>query len=90
MNNPYKKNPSPKKPGKPSGFNLSWLYLALIAGLVYMLFQDNSENAGGIDKEISYTTFRTYVKQGVGSEVVVNKTDGIAKMVVKPEHIRKI
>ena len=90
MNNPYKKNPSPKKPGKPSGFNLSWLYLALIAGLVYMLFQDNSENAGGIDKEISYTTFRTYVKQGVGSEVVVNKTDGIAKMVVKPEHIREI
>lgn len=78
--------PGDKKPG----FNLSWLYLAIIVGLAFMLFQGNQGSAGGIDKEVNYSSFRTYVQKGYAKEVIVNKTDGNVRMVVKPEHIREL
>lgn len=81
-----KEDPRNKKPG----FNLTWVYFIIIIGLGIMLYRGNTGNAGGIDKEVDYTTFRSYVKQGVAKEVVVNKTDGSARMVVRPEKIREI
>ncbi len=72
------------------GFNLSWLYLAIILGLGYMLYQGNNGQAGGIDKEVDYSTFRSYVVKGYAKEVVVNKTDGNVRLVVTPEMIRDI
>ena len=72
------------------GFNLSWLYLAIILGLGYMLYQGNNGQAGGIDKEVDYSTFRSYVVKGYAKEVVVNKTDGNVRLVVTPETIRDI
>lgn len=81
-----KEDPRNKKPG----FNLTWVYFIIIIGLGIMLYRGNTGNAGGIDKEVDYTTFRSYVKKGVAKEVVVNKTDGSARMVVRPEKIREI
>ncbi|MDD6732382.1 MAG: ATP-dependent zinc metalloprotease FtsH [Bacteroidales bacterium] len=72
------------------GFNLSWLYMLIIAGLAFMLYQGNQESAGGIDKEVDYTAFRNYVAKGYAKEVVVNKTDGDVRFVVKPEYIREV
>ena len=72
------------------GFNLSWLYMLIIAGLAFMLYQGNENSAGGIDKEVDYTAFRSYVAKGYAKEVVVNKTDGDVRFVVKPEYIREI
>ncbi len=89
-------NPQPnnlnngKKPGKMPGFNLSWLYLAIIIGLGVMLYQGNTSGSGGLDKEVDYTTFRSYVQQGMAKEVVVNKTDGEVHLVLRPEFIRQI
>ena len=76
--------------GKMPGFNLSWLYMLIIAGLAFMLYQGNQESAGGIDKEVDYTAFRNYVAKGYAKEVVVNKTDGDVRFVVKPEYIREV
>lgn len=72
-------------------FNLSWIYVLIIAGLAFMLFQ-GQDNEGGISKEVKLSEFRTYVKNGFAKEVIINKTDGTARMVVKPENekIRKI
>ena len=89
-------NPQPnnlnngKKPGKMPGFNLSWLYLAIIIGLGVMLYQGNRSGSGGLDKEVDYTTFRSYVQQGMAKEIVVNKTDGEVHLVLQPEFIRQI
>ncbi len=79
-----------KSGGKMPGFNLSWLYMLIIAGLAFMLYQGNENSAGGIDKEVDYTAFRSYVAKGYAKEVVVNKTDGDVRFVVKPEYIREI
>lgn len=73
------------------GFNLSWLYLLIIGGLLYMMYSQSGQGStGGIDKEVDYTTFRNYVAQGYAKEVVVNKTDGNAHLVVRPEKIRDV
>ena len=79
----------PEKNKKP-GFNLTWVYFIIIIGLGIMLYQGNQSNPGGVNKEVDYTTFRNYVKQGVAKEVVVNKTEGNVRMVVRPEKIREI
>lgn len=84
--------PGGNKPGrKMPGFNLSWLYLLIIGGLLYMMYSQSGQGStGGIDKEVDYTTFRNYVTQGYAKEVVVNKTDGNAHLVVRPEKIRDV
>ena len=94
MNQPSNINPNGgpggKKPGRMPGFNLTWLYLAIIIGLGVMLYQGNSTGAGGLDKQVDYTTFRSYVQHDMAKEVVVNKTDGNVHLVVKPEFIRQV
>ncbi len=85
-NNQMNPNGGKRRPG----FNLSWLYLAIILGLAYMLYQGNKGSAGGIDKEVDYSTFRSYVVKGYAKEVVVNKTDGDVRLIVTPEKIRDI
>lgn len=70
-------------------FNLNWLYIAIIAGLGFMLYQ-GKDASDSINKEVGFTQFRNYVKEGYASEVVINKTDGKARLVVKPEKIRSV
>ncbi len=50
------------------------------------------DSSGGIRKEVSLTEFRDYVKDGYAKEVIIDKAEGTARMVVKPEadKIRKI
>lgn len=70
-------------------FNLNWLYIMIIAGLGFMLFQGNGEGSG-ITKEVSYTQFKSYVQKGYTHEVKINKTDGTARMEVKPENVKTV
>ncbi|MBQ7664896.1 MAG: ATP-dependent metallopeptidase FtsH/Yme1/Tma family protein, partial [Bacteroidaceae bacterium] len=67
-----------KSNGKKPRFSLSWLYIILIAGLAYMLFSGSGSGSGGANKEVSYTTFKTYLDSGYTKSITVNKTDGIA------------
>ena len=78
-----------KKTKKPR-FNLNWLYIAVIAGLAFMMFQNNGEGGGSYNKEVSYTTFKNYVAKGYTKDITVNKTDGIARMVIEPKYIRDV
>lgn len=70
-------------------FNLNWLYMLIIAGLGIMLLQGNN-NSNGITKEVNYTEFRNYVQKGYTNEVVINKSEGTAYMVIKPENVRDV
>ena len=83
-------NQKDKKDNMPR-FNLNWLYIAVIVGLGFMLFMGN-DNSGGISKEVSLTKWRGYVQEGYAKEVIINKSDGKARFVVKPEadKIRRI
>ncbi len=80
--------------GQPGGrmprFSLSWLYIVIIIALGYMLYQGNRGDSGGMNKEVDYSAFRAYVQQGMAKEVVVNKSDGVARIVLRPEYIRQI
>ncbi len=79
-----------KKNNNMPRFNLNWLYIAVIAGLAFLLFQGNNGAGSNYNKEVSYSTFKSYVEKGYTQDIHVNKTDGIVRMVVKPEHIRDI
>ena len=79
-----------KSDGKKPRFSLSWLYIILIAGLAYMLFSGSGSGSGGANKEVSYTTFKTYLDSGYTKSIIVNKTDGIAIMKIEGEYIRKV
>lgn len=70
-------------------FNLNWLYFIIIAGLGIMLLQGNG-GASGITKEVNYTEFRSFVQKGYTQEVTINKTEGTAQMVIKPEKVREV
>lgn len=82
-------NPNGGGQRKPK-FSLSWLYLAIILGLGIMLWNGQNESSGGIQHEVDYTTFRTYIQKGYAREVIVNKSDGEVRFVVRPEYIREL
>ena len=69
-------------------FNLNWVYMLIVGALVIMLFTNTGSNS--IDKEVDYTTFKSYVSKGYARRIEVNKGDGIAKMFVEGKYIRDI
>lgn len=52
-------------------FNFSWLYLLLIAGLVFMIL--TRHDSGSATHVVDYTQFKEFVSKGYVSDVVVNK-----------------
>lgn len=89
---------TPNTPQKPNGsmrnnrpvFSLSWIYIIAIAILAFMFWQNNGTATGGLDKEVDYSAFRSYVANGYAREVIVNKTDGRVRLVVQPDKIRDV
>lgn len=87
---PGNTNRPPRSGGNRPFFNLTWLYFAIIVALAWMLWQGNQGSSGGVNKEVDYSRFRTYLTQGYAKEVIVNKTDGTVRFIVRPEHIREL
>lgn len=89
---------TPNTPQKPNGsmrnnrpvFRLSWIYIIAIAILAFMFWQNNGTATSGLDKEVDYSAFRSYVANGYAREVIVNKTDGRVRLVVQPDKIRDV
>lgn len=81
-------NEEPQKKNMPK-FNLNWLYLAIILGLGFLLFQGNA-GADSYNKEVSYTEFQQYVEKGYTRDITVNKTDETVRMVILPQYVRDI
>ena len=76
------------KPKMPR-FNLNLLYILVIAGLAYMLYQGDGSSSS-IDKEVTYSEFKQYIKDGYSNDIVVNKTDGVVVAVVQGKYIQKV
>ena len=68
-------------------FNLSWLYILLIGGILYMYLFNNET---GAEKKIDYTTFKQYVQKGYASDIVIDKRELTLQMYVKREYDRKV
>ena len=86
-NNPNNNGPKMNMPR----FNMNWIYFLVIATLIALYFS----NEGGIVEprptiETTYTDFQTYMDKGYVSKLTVDKSQGIVKMYVKPEHIRDV
>lgn len=81
-----KNDNTPKMPK----FNMSWIYGAVIVGLLAVWFFGGDSVTGSASKQVSYTVFKEYVNNGYASKIIVNKDESELKMFVKPEHIRTI
>lgn len=81
-----------KTPQKGTGmprFNLNWLYIVIIGLLGYMLYQGDSEGSGQ-NKMIDYSVFKEYVQKGYTADITVDKTEGMARMIVQGQHVRDV
>ena len=80
--NPRQKQNMPK-------FNLNWVYFLILGALAFLYF---SGVGGGssVDREVDYTTFKSYVSKGYAKRMEVNKGDGTLKMFVNGKHIRDV
>ncbi len=72
-------------------FNMSWIYIIVIAILIGSWFTSGNNSIQQLPTvETSYTDFQGYMDKGYASKLVVDKSEGIVKMYVKPEYIRDV
>jgi len=71
-------------------FNITWIYVAVLAFLGVMFFMNGGVEKSNITSETGYSEFQTLVMKGYASEIVVNKYTNKLEMHVKPEHIRDV
>ena len=86
-------NLNDKKPQmKMPKFNMNWIYALVIAALaiLYFMGDGNGSIQQPVQTNTTYSDFRTFVKKGYASRIVVNKIDNRLHMYVKPEHIREV
>lgn len=76
--------PGGVKPG--GGFKLNWLYMMILVGLGVLYFTSGD---GNIDKEVSYTEFQNYVKDGYVDKII-SYNDNNVEVYIKPQHITDV
>ena len=69
-------------------FNLNWVYAIIIGVLAVLFFTGKGRNS--INKEVDYTTFKTYITKRKKKSLEVNKGDGTVVMFVDGKHIRDV
>ena len=94
MFNSQQPHPSPKDNKDKDGpkmprFNLNWIYIVIIGALAIMLYQGNS-HPGSFDKEVSYSELKEYISKGYTKDLVVDKSEGVVRITIKPEKIREV
>lgn len=77
-----------EKPNKQPRVNiprpsLTWLYLVILIGLIYLFF---SSEGGSASKEVAYTEFKEMISKGYASKIVAYDNNTV-DMYLKPEHI---
>ncbi len=79
-----------KQPKMPR-FNMNWLYLLILGGLILFLISGGGDWLGGsASPKVTYTQFKTYVEKGYANNVIVNKDENTLKMFVKSQNIRDV
>ena len=72
-------------------FNMNWIYIIAICTLVAVWLTQGENTIQQMPTvETSYTDFQSYMNKGYAQKLVVDKTQGIVKMYVKPEYIREV
>ena len=83
-------NNQPKMPK----FNMSWIYLLVIAALAFFYFSNGAngvdQQSGSKSKEATYTQFQEYVDSGYAKEVIINKDQRTLRMYVNPANIQDV
>nr|WP_321438404.1 ATP-dependent zinc metalloprotease FtsH [uncultured Bacteroides sp.] len=82
MNNNKKPNNKMNVPK----FSLNWMY-AIIAMMLIGLYL--SSEGGSMSKEISYSEFQQYVRNGYASKIVAYN-DNTVELYIKPDHLREV
>ncbi len=67
-------------------FSLNWMY-AIIAMMLIGLYL--SSEGGSMSKEISYSEFQQYVRNGYASKIVAYN-DNTVELYIKPDHLREV
>ena len=81
---------SKQKPKRPQ-FSLTWLYVIIAVALGFLILNGGSGSLmDGGSKEVTYSQFKQYVKNGYASKIVVNKKEGTLVMYVQPQYLRDV
>ena len=84
------KNPSGQPPKMPK-FNMNWLYVIILFGLMVLFMTGGGDALGGsAAKKATYTEFKEYVEKGYVLSVVANKTESTIKLYINPKNIRDV
>ena len=81
-------NPMPNKPGgmKPVKFNLSWIYGIIIVLLLGSYFFNDK----AIAKDVPYSTFVSYVNEGIVENITVFANKNTLEAVVNKSALKKV
>jgi cell division protease FtsH len=74
-------------------FNMNWIYLLVIAALVFFYFSNGKNGISAphsSQMEVSYDQFKARLDSGYASKVVINKDLKTLKMYVKADSIRSV
>ena len=72
-------------------FNMSWIYLVIIAALAVIFFTDGGQTIGqSTVHNTSYSNFKAYVTKGYAKKIVVNKSESKIKLFVNSANIRDV
>ncbi len=88
-NRPSSNNKSNGNNKKPR-MSFTWVYVVIAVVLGYLFFQGENLPGSETSKNVSYTTFQEYVRQGYANKIVADKGEGVVRMYVKPEHVRDV
>ena len=83
-------SPSGQPPKMPK-FNMNWLYVIILFGLMVLFMTGGGDALGGsAAKKATYTEFKEYVDKGYVLSVVANKTESTLKLYINPKNIRDV
>ena len=79
------------QPPKMPKFNMNWIYVIILFGLMVLFMTGGGDALGGsAAKKATYTEFKEYVEKGYVLSVVANKTESTIKLYINPKNIRDV
>ena len=74
---------------KKPGVNLTWVYMAVIFILGFLIFND-SFFSSGYNKEVPYTEFQEHIAKHRGTEIKIEKNSSTAYLTINPDQVRTV
>ncbi len=72
-------------------FNMSWIYIVILATLAIIFFTDGGQTIGQTTiHQTSYSNFKAYVDRGYAKRITVNKSESTVRLYVNAANIRDV